>query len=739
MTTTIPATLLYAISVARARKDDVALREVAATLEEMKTIEATAWAQVARSFEALIVGDLPRAMEAAEGARSTFQSTANRNGQVNALVAIGRTHDAMGDPGTALQQLQSALNIAEVLKDPHLTAVVATSMGNAYHNCGMYSDALKLHERALALHREGGDPADIANATTNLGLVLMQLGVWQTALEHYFKALAIHEEIGSRNSIARTVNNIGNAYYTIGNYTEALEYFDRARVDIEALGDRDTLAIIAMNIGNVYYSTGNYPAALEHYHRALSLQTAYGNRKNQARAIDCVGNVHFVNANITAALEHYQRALQIHEALGNRSGVADALGNIGGVYIEWKDYEQASQYLDRAFAMRRELGERNGMARVLSNIVGASIGSGQYEKAEQQLVEMDTIQIDDPNMAIEREIYRGLLQQHHGDHATARSTFHAALETARKHRLQAKQSDLHKLLRDLCQATNDFAGYIEHNNEYLRITEETNGKEATTKLAMQEKQRELDAKDRELRQHLAVLHSTLPKEVAERVARGEVVNDLYENATVIFLDIVGFTELSSSMSSQEVISLLDDVFSQCDVICAKYGVTKIKTIGDSYMCVSFDSVVNAARVALELVNIKSRIKNQESNQRMLQFRIGVHCGPVTAGVIGKERMQYDVWGDTVNVASRMESSGEPGKVHVSEAFALNLKSNTEHTIQNPIKESQNPESHAVSHEVSHEVSHAVSHEVQLVTIERGSIDIKGKGLMTTYWLTSTPS
>jgi class 3 adenylate cyclase len=106
----------------------------------------------------------------------------------------------------------------------------------------------------------------------------------------------------------------------------------------------------------------------------------------------------------------------------------------------------------------------------------------------------------------------------------------------------------------------------------------------------------------------------------------------------------------------------------------------------------------------------------------------MHCGPVTAGVIGTQRMQYDVWGDTVNVASRMESSGEAGRIHISEAFALNLKSNTEYTIQNAIKESRNHEPHAVP---------LVTGNLSLVTTFRGMIDIKGKGTMNTYWLEGT--
>jgi len=339
--------------------------------------------------------------------------------------------------------------------------------------------------------------------------------------------------------------------------------------------------------------------------------------------------------------------------------------------------------------------------------------SGEHAEAEALLQTMDNMQINEPEIVVQREHHRALLQEHHGNIDEARATLRAALLIAQEHMLAAKQAGVHQTLRDLALKQNDLAGYVEHNNEYTRINEEINGKESTIKMAMQDKQREIDAKDREHQKHMAVLHSTLPKDIADRVARGETVNDHHENAAVIFLDIVGFTQLSASMSSQDVIELLDDVFSQCDAICKQHNVTKIKTIGDSYMCVAFDSVINAAHVAMEMMNItlnealnEALAKALVKEEALIKFRIGIHCGPVTAGVLGKERMQYDVWGDTVNVASRMESSSEPGRIHISEALAKALNEALSKALN---------EAHIVP---------------------RGTMDIKGKGMMKTYWLES---
>jgi class 3 adenylate cyclase len=275
---------------------------------------------------------------------------------------------------------------------------------------------------------------------------------------------------------------------------------------------------------------------------------------------------------------------------------------------------------------------------------------------------------------------------------------------------------------------NDLAGYVEHNNECTRINEEVNGKETATKLAMQEKQREIDAERKEIDKQLAVLHSTLPKHIADRVARGEVVNDHFENASVIFLDIVGFTSISDRIPSGHVVHLLEQIFTTLDAVCEKHNVVKIKTIGDSYMAVSFESVVNAATCALEMMSALDTLEitmppslgdaSWTKDVGDIRVRIGIHCGPVTAGVIGTARMQYDVWGDTVNVASRMESSGEPGRIHVSEAFAAELDPGLRRG------DDGGPDTHTSD---------------SLSLLKRGEIAVKGKGSMTTYWLESLSS
>ncbi|MCX6139522.1 MAG: hypothetical protein NTX15_01595 [Candidatus Kapabacteria bacterium] len=355
------------------------------------------------------------------------------------------------------------------------------------------------------------------------------------------------------------------------------------------------------------------------------------------------------------------------------------------------------------------------MARVTGNIVAVYRDLGSDAELQALLQTMDAMQIDEPSTRISRELHRATLQERSGDLDGAALTLQSALAEAVKHGMRGQEADTHKALRDLALKQNNLSGYVEHNNEFTRITEEINGKDTATKLAMQAKQREIDVVQREHQKHMAVLHSTLPKHIADRVARGEQVNDHYDNAAVIFLDIVGFTTISDRIPSGHVVHLLEQIFTSLDTVCERHNVVKIKTIGDSYMAVSFrsfadaqdDTVHNAATCALDMIASLDALvitmppalgdTSWTKDIGDIKVRIGIHCGPVTAGVIGTQRMQYDVWGDTVTVASRMESTSEPGRIQF--ANAVNVGSR-----------------------------HAVTLH------ERGSIEVKGKGMMKTYWL-----
>lgn len=198
-----------------------------------------------------------------------------------------------------------------------------------------------------------------------------------------------------------------------------------------------------------------------------------------------------------------------------------------------------------------------------------------------------------------------------------------------------------------------------------------------------------------------LLLNILPSSIANRLKQNEKnIVDSFENITVLFSDIVGFTEYSVRVNPELLIKNLNEIFSTFDALADKYQVEKIKTIGDAYMVAGglpepdVNHAQSVAEMGLEMLKI---VKNYSLDNDEIKLRIGVHSGSAIAGVIGTSKFIYDLWGDTVNTASRMESHGIAGKIHVSEDTYLLLKD-------------------------------------RFIFEERGEIEVKGKGRMRTYFL-----
>jgi class 3 adenylate cyclase len=185
-------------------------------------------------------------------------------------------------------------------------------------------------------------------------------------------------------------------------------------------------------------------------------------------------------------------------------------------------------------------------------------------------------------------------------------------------------------------------------------------------------------RERLAKENERLLLNVLPGPIADRLRAGEaLIADRFDDVTLLFADIVEFTRLSSTMSPSELVGVLNEVFTAFDGLVDRYALEKVKTIGDAYMVIGGmserpgDHTARVAEMALELAAAVGRI--EAANRLGISFRIGVHCGPIVAGVIGTSKFIYDVWGDTVNLASRMESMGVPGRVQVTHAVCARLE------------------------------------------------------------------
>jgi adenylate cyclase len=201
-------------------------------------------------------------------------------------------------------------------------------------------------------------------------------------------------------------------------------------------------------------------------------------------------------------------------------------------------------------------------------------------------------------------------------------------------------------------------------------------------LRMRQLKRQHEALSEEQAKTEQLLLNILPRKIAQRLKSGEEhIADACANVSVLFADMVGFTAMSRTMTASALVEVLGDLFSRFDLITEKHGLEKIKTIGDCYMLAGGvpepreDHAQAVIDAAMEMCTALDTMHEQTGGA--LRMRIGVHSGPIVAGVIGIRKFTYDLWGDTVNVASRMESTGMPGKVHVSASTAELIKADFE--------------------------------------------------------------
>uniref|UniRef100_A0A1A8SD30 guanylate cyclase n=1 Tax=Nothobranchius rachovii TaxID=451742 RepID=A0A1A8SD30_9TELE len=273
-----------------------------------------------------------------------------------------------------------------------------------------------------------------------------------------------------------------------------------------------------------------------------------------------------------------------------------------------------------------------------------------------------------------------LMQRCWAEEPTERPDFNHIHLLLRKHNKESRSNILDNLLSRMEQYANNLEELVEERTE---------------------------AYNEEKRKAEALLYQILPHSVAEQLKQGETVQaEAFDSVTIYFSDIVGFTNLSAESTPMEVVTLLNDLYTCFDAIIDNFDVYKVETIGDAYMVVSGLPVRNGKQhgreigsMALTLQNAVRTFRIRHRPQQQLELRIGIHTGPVCAGVVGLKMPRYCLFGDTVNTSSRMESSGEALKIHVSAA------------------------------------TRDILMEFNCFHLElRGTIDVKGKGRMTTYWL-----
>lgn len=469
----------------------------------------------------------------------------------------------------------------------------------------------------------------------------------------------------------------GNALSLKSELSEALEnYFLGAKY---AVDQNIGLGKIYISIADVYSQIGNNRNSLDYYNKAISLLRIKNDSINIATALLNTGDEYFNINQLDTARIYTEEAAIIFKKINYPLGQAYALGNIGMIYAEEGKNIAAENNMSQAIEIMEQEGDFYPIAVYLTYI---------------------------------SDIY-----QNKGDHKTALNYANQSLKIAKAHGLKQEISDANLKLSELYENANNTTQSLKFYKDYITYRDSVNNLDAVHKMAdlrtdfeVSQKQVEVDllnqekktqriirngliiflglisllllalyrfykAADKEKKRSEKLLLNILPAKTAEELKEnGKVAARKFESVTVLFTDFVGFTKYSESLSPEELVEIIDFYFSKFDEIVEKYGLEKIKTIGDAYMCAgglpfpSEDHAIKMIHAALDITNfVKEERLKQGVNKMPFDIRLGINTGPLVAGVVGFKKFAYDIWGDTVNIASRLETNSEIGKINISQS------------------------------------------------------------------------
>ena len=556
------------------------------------------------------------------------------------------------DIGKAISRARLAGEMADKINYPQGKALALKNMGLGYFRQGNYLETLNNWFESLNIYENIGDQTGIANLLSNIAAVYNIQDDDAKALEYSLRSLKISEKLGDKLRILSALNAIADVYYgKPATKDTALGYLLRALPLCEEIGDKDSYGTIAENIGEIYFDKGDDVKALEYFNRSIK---ALGNTSNSPFAYNGIAKLYLRKGNTEEALKYNNLALSIAEKTENKIQVMQTLIEVANVYVKKNDFSTALNYFNRSEVMGKELGAKSDLKKLYEQMSDTYQKIGDFKNAYTYQRELGNIKDSLFNETTEKKL--GALQ------------FEFDLEKKQNEiNLLTKDKDLQVVQTKRQRfAKNAFMiGLFLAFTIALLIFRSYRVKVKTHTL--------VDKQKNEI-EHL--LLNVLPKEVAKELQlTGRATPKHYKSVSVMFTDFRGFTLLTDHMSPDELVAELDACFIAFDGIIAKHSLEKIKTIGDSYMCAGGIPVADELHV-LKIVKAGLEIqqyiadnneRRQEKGLEPWYLRIGIHVGPVVAGVVGKMKYAYDIWGSTVNIASRMESNGEPGKVNISSA------------------------------------------------------------------------
>ncbi len=515
------------------------------------------------------------------------------------------------------------------------------------------------------------------------GAYLREKGEYDKSLNFLFKAAELAEERNDLTDLGRTNIEIGNTYSESGNYQISATYFDRGLDFLRESDDTLSLGRALYNLGDALILKEQMDPALRYIQEAREIFRHYEKKLYEAYAIGNLGIIYAFQGDSRRGERYLNEAIDMLEEVEDYNAVTDFLFSMAEIYSKRGDYKGAINFAERSLEaaeshnLKADLDIVHLMLSNLYDEVGNT--SEAFTHFKEHITYRDNIR----NVQTVEE-----MANLRTDFEVARKQTEVDLLNEQKALLNEQKANQRNIV--IATAVALFliillAIGLYRRNQYIGRTK---------KIIESEKNRS----DR-------LLLNILPQETAiELKENGKVQAKRFDAATVLFTDFKNFTHFAENLPPEELVKSVDFYFSKFDEICEHHGLEKIKTVGDAYMCaagVPFPVEDHAARIvraACDMIHFVNDAKTLQSpTETRFEMRIGVNSGPVVAGVVGSKKWAYDIWGDTVNIAARMEGCSETGRINISE--------NTYHLIRNEFE-----------------------------CDYRGEIEVKNKGMMKMYFI-----
>lgn len=539
---------------------------------------------------------------------------------------------------------------------------------NIYYSQSKYSEAISSFMLCLnyysryknILLKNTDDKYTLAGIYNAIGVILYYQADYDESLSYYLKSINIFEEIDNKKGISDCYNNIGIIYQNQNNNSKALYYHFKSLAIKYELNDTIGEATSYNNIGEIYRSQNQFEKALNYYYKGLNIKENTNDISGISTACNNIGYIYLETNKLDSAFAFITRSVNYSLETGDRFNIAESYLSMGEYFKKIKNYSKSENYYLKAYNLSKELGAPEIIIKSAENLSEISSISENYKQAFYYFKDFKNIT---DKLHTEEKIKKmtQLELQHEFDKKQKESEFkEQQLSLVQKSKL--KRQKIISYASTISLVLTLLLVFVIYRNY-------KNKKHLTISLMNQKKELENEKKKSD-----KLLLNILPIEIADELKTfGKASVKQYNMVSVMFADFKGFTMLCEEISPFELINELDHYFEKIDLIIEQNKIEKIKTAGDSYMCAGGVPVANKSNpidMVLAALAIQKYMKEVNEEKAKLgkplwQMRIGIHTGALLAGVIGKNKFAYDIWGDTVNVAARLESTAMVEKINVS--------------------------------------------------------------------------